>query len=167
MINNKEMQTKGKKIYNSDNYTDSSNEEKEKIEKEIKKLNDEKEEIEKDIKNLNDKKYKIENEIEQKKSTLKKNDIINKKNEIRKKNKTQKNKKSDEINTQKKIITKEQIISLFKKNIKGKEHVKNDNYDGEEGHWLETLMNLKPNSNNSPDIGGYEMKKKFKKNIIW
>jgi hypothetical protein len=63
-----------------------------------------------------------------------------------------------------KILTKEQIILLFKKNIKGKKYKNNKNkHDGKEGQWLEKLMNLKPNSNNSPDIGGYEMKKDSKK----
>ena len=92
-----------------------------------------------------------------KKNKDKENDTVDKKD-------TKKINKSNENDTQKEIITKEQIISLFKKNIKGKEYVKNDdNHDGEEGHWLETLMNLTPNSNNAPDIGGYEMKKDSKK----
>jgi hypothetical protein len=77
---------------------------------------------------------------------------------------TKKTKKSNEIDAKKEIITKEQIISLFKENIKGNEHTKNnDDHDGEEGQWLEKLMNLKPNSKNAPDIGGYEMKKDSKK----
>lgn len=59
---------------------------------------------------------------------------------------------------------KQDIIDLFNKNIKGKQYMKTDTaHDGDEGHWLEKLMNLKPNSNNEPDIGGYEMKKESKK----
>ena len=73
-------------------------------------------------------------------------------------------KKDTENNTQKEIITKEQIIAFFKKNIKEKEYTQNnENHDGDEGHWIETLINFKPNSNNAPYIGGYEMKKNSKK----
>jgi hypothetical protein len=54
------------------------------------------------------------------------------------------------------------------KNVKDKEFIKmHEGHDGEEGQWLEKLMNLKLNSNNAPDIGGYEMKKNSKKNFIW
>jgi len=70
------------------------------------------------------------------------------------------NKQNDKNNN----ITKEEIILLFNDNIKGNIYKKNkDTHDGDEGQWLEKLMNLKPNSNNSPDIGGYEMKKDSKK----
>ena len=34
---------------------------------------------------------------------------------------------------------------------------------GDEGHWLEKMMGIKPNSNNEPDIYGYEQKKDSKK----
>lgn len=63
------------------------------------------------------------------------------------------------------IITKNDIINLFKKNVKGKKFEKNpsDKNCGSEGHWLEKLMGLKLNSNNAPDIGGFEMKKYSKK----
>ncbi len=56
---------------------------------------------------------------------------------------------------------KNKIIELFNKNVKGKKYVKDIaiNHCGGEGHWLEKLMNIKPNSKNEPDINGYEMKK--------
>jgi len=61
-------------------------------------------------------------------------------------------------------ITKEQIIILFNQNIKGKIFKKNkNNHDGEEGHWIEQLLYIKPNSKNAPDLGGYEIKKDSKK----
>lgn len=57
-------------------------------------------------------------------------------------------------------ITKDKIIKLFQHNVKGKSYVKSEKEnDGSEGHWLEKLMGLIPNSKNLPDIGGYEMKK--------
>ena len=59
-------------------------------------------------------------------------------------------------------ITKKQIISLFMNNVKGKKHTTNV-CDADEGQWLEKQMKLKPNSNNAPDIGGYEMKKDARK----
>ena len=57
------------------------------------------------------------------------------------------------------------IINKFKENVKGK-HVKGEDPDshcGSEGHALETLMGIKHNSKNEPDILGYEMKKESKK----
>jgi hypothetical protein len=118
--------------------------------KNIKKLIVKVEKIEEKIKKLNVKKYKIENEIEEKILSLMEKDINDK--------------KDTENNTQKEIITKEQIIAFFKKNIKEKEYTQNnENHDGDEGHWIETLINFKPNSNNAPYIGGYEMKKNSKK----
>jgi len=68
--------------------------------------------------------------------------------------------------TKKEPITKEHIINLFRTNIKGKKYEKdndNSNHDGKKGHWLEKLMNIKLNSKNAPDIGGYEMKKESNK----
>lgn len=110
------------------------------ISDEIKKLNDEKNRIEMKIKKLIDKKNKIDRQLS--------NDN---------------DKKYNKIDIQKNM-TKDQIILLFEKNVKGKIYVKNnDDHCGEEGQWLEKLMNLKINSNNSPDIGGYEMKKDSKK----
>lgn len=59
---------------------------------------------------------------------------------------------------------KDKIISLFNTNIKGKKYVKQVGCShGSEGHWLEKCMGIKPNSNNIPDIYGYEMKKDSKK----
>lgn len=54
-----------------------------------------------------------------------------------------------------------EIVERFRKNVKGKEvavdgHTK---HDGREGHWLETMMDIKHNANNAPDLLGYEMKK--------
>jgi hypothetical protein len=53
---------------------------------------------------------------------------------------------------------KKNIISLFEKNIKNKE-ITNIPPGQNEGNWLETQMGIKINSNNAPDIDGYEMKK--------
>lgn len=81
-----------------------------------------------------------------------------------------KNKTKQEDILENKNITKNEIITLFNNNIKGKKYVKEEkSHDGGEGHWLESNMNLKKNSNNAPDIGGYEMKKESKKisNIFW
>lgn len=72
------------------------------------------------------------------------------------------NESKEKFNTDK--ITKKEIIDLFNKNIKGHKFNKTEkSHDGEEGHWLEKLMNLKPNASNTPDLGGYEMKKDSKK----
>lgn len=61
-----------------------------------------------------------------------------------------------------KEITKEEIINLFMTKVKNNKFKKcKSKNNGAEGHWLEKLMNLKINSKNKPDIGGYEMKKKF------
>jgi len=57
---------------------------------------------------------------------------------------------------------KQKIIDLFNKNIKNKDINLNDyniKHNGKEGYWLEKNMNIKHNSNNIPDIYGYEMKK--------
>lgn len=72
----------------------------------------------------------------------------------------------EQIEKQKKneSITKQQIVDLFINNIKGKKYSQHQkNHDGSEGHWIEKLMNLEQNSNNQPDIGGYEMKKNSSK----
>jgi hypothetical protein len=61
-------------------------------------------------------------------------------------------------------VTKNEIIDLFNANVKGKQFIKqNESHDGEEGYWLEKNMNVKINSSNLPDLGGYEMKKDSKK----
>lgn len=64
---------------------------------------------------------------------------------------------------------KQYIIMMFNQNVKGKEiclEEYNKNHCGKEGHWLETKMGLKHNSKNSPDIRGYEMKKKCQKTTL-
>jgi hypothetical protein len=55
------------------------------------------------------------------------------------------------------------IVKLFFNNVKGKTPDvtnQNQNHDGRKGHWLETQMGIKHNSNNDADIYGYEMKNK-------
>ena len=109
----------------------------------LQKLHNDKLKIDNKIKKLSDAKKKIDEEIEEL-------------------NAEKMNQKSTKIDATK--ITKKQIIALFKKNIKGKKYEKmNGTHDGSEGHWLESLMNLKHNSDNAPDIGGYEMKKNSQK----
>ena len=55
---------------------------------------------------------------------------------------------------------KKTIVDLFMNNVKGKKFDKaGKNHCGEEGHWLEKLMFITPNSNNEPDKLGYEQKK--------
>ena len=57
---------------------------------------------------------------------------------------------------------KQMIIDLFNSNIKGlkpPDKPKGYKHDGYEGHWLEDKMGIKHNSNNLPDLYGYEMKK--------
>jgi len=52
------------------------------------------------------------------------------------------------------------IVVLFFTKVKGREFSgKPDKHCGKEGHWLEDRMGIKHNSNNGPDIYGYEMKK--------
>ena len=56
------------------------------------------------------------------------------------------------------------IINKFRENVKGKNiDVRPRLHCGSEGHELETLMDIKHNSKNEPDIRGYEMKKESKK----
>lgn len=51
------------------------------------------------------------------------------------------------------------IIELFMDNVKGKRpEVTGNRHHGSHGHWLEKQMGIKPNSSNSTDILGYEMK---------
>lgn len=56
---------------------------------------------------------------------------------------------------------KEIILELFNKKVRGKKFDKdvNNSHCGSEGHWLENLMGILPNSYNEADILGYEMKK--------
>ncbi len=105
----------------------------------------------------------IENEVETKenekvKEESKENDKENEENE---------NIENDDIDDLISGVTKlsidkeadkKKIIELFRNNVKGKK-IDNKKYDGNEGHELEKLMGIKQNSNNSPDIFGYEMKK--------
>lgn len=53
----------------------------------------------------------------------------------------------------------ENIIKLFYSNVKGAIFEKKTKHDGEEGHFLESLFNIKRNSSPFPDIYGYELKK--------
>lgn len=69
-----------------------------------------------------------------------------------------------ELNNDKNII-----INKFMNNVKGKD-IKETNFPlfpnkhcGREGYWLETQMGIVHNSNNEPDILGYEMKKSSSK----
>lgn len=56
------------------------------------------------------------------------------------------------------------IISTFIEKVKGKPITKkNSKHCGDQGYWLETQMGIPHNSNNEPDIGGFEMKKKASK----
>lgn len=64
------------------------------------------------------------------------------------------------------IDCKQEIIDMFckyVKNITVNLEGLNGKHCGKEGHWLENQMNIKHNSNNKPDIHGYEMKKNSKK----
>ena len=57
---------------------------------------------------------------------------------------------------------KQAIITRFYTHVKGIPIIietQNEKHCGKEGHWLETQMGVKHNSNNEPDIYGYEMKK--------
>jgi hypothetical protein len=66
-------------------------------------------------------------------------------------------------------INKNEIIKIFNANVKGIEIClknENKNHCGKEGHWLETKMGIKHNSNNTPDIYGYEMKKSSAKTTL-
>lgn len=56
---------------------------------------------------------------------------------------------------------KEKIIELFRANVLGRRSdisSSNAKHDGAAGHWLERRMNVLPNSDNAPDLLGYEMK---------
>jgi hypothetical protein len=59
------------------------------------------------------------------------------------------------------MTDKEKIISLFLTNVKGKRPGSlnsNQDHDGKDGHWLERQMGIKANTNNAPDLFGFEMK---------
>lgn len=61
---------------------------------------------------------------------------------------------------------KRNIITIFNNNVKNIDinlERYNRNHCGKEGHWLERRMGITPNSNNVPDIDGYEMKKYSRK----
>lgn len=73
--------------------------------------------------------------------------------------KTEGDARRDEKEEEKECDDKMKIVDMFKKNVKGKSYDKKGNHDGEEGHWLEEQMGIKHNSNNEPDLLGYEMKK--------
>jgi hypothetical protein len=80
------------------------------------------------------------------------NDLLNFLNNLFNKILLNKSIKNDKTN-------KEKIIDLFNKYIKGNKISANIEHHGKEGHWLETQMRIPHNSNNKPDIFGYEMKK--------
>ena len=51
------------------------------------------------------------------------------------------------------------IIQIFNYNVKGKSCPTSKSiFNGSEGHWLEKKMGVVPNSDNKPDLLGYEMK---------
>jgi len=59
---------------------------------------------------------------------------------------------------------KQEIIKLFLAKVKGRSPVAVGNaaHDGKYGHWLEQQMGIARNSDNLPDIFGYEMKNQTK-----
>ena len=68
------------------------------------------------------------------------------------------------IDNYKSVDFKKELIRKFNEKIKEKKFIKNKIEPcGDEGHWLEKMMGIKPNSNNEPDIYGYEQKKDSKK----
>lgn len=58
---------------------------------------------------------------------------------------------------------KQKIIDLFSKNIKGKKYKQDKLVCGDEGFWIEKKLGILQNSNNAPDLYGYEIKKKSPK----
>jgi len=107
-------------------------------------------------------KNKSENKLEDK-SENKLEDKEENKLEDKEENKLE-NKEENKLEN--KEENKEEIIKIFKEKIKGKK-IEITNYNskhcGKEGHWLEKGMGIKHNSNNEPDLFGYEMKKEAKK----
>ena len=62
--------------------------------------------------------------------------------------------------------SKEIIIEKFNTHVRNKKFIKSGgkkHHDGAEGHWLEKQMGIAPNSDNAPDLLGYEQKKYSKK----
>lgn len=60
-------------------------------------------------------------------------------------------------------VIKEKIVKLFNNNVRDKiPNVKSSNskHSGKYGHWLEAQMGIARNSDNKPDLLGYEMKNK-------
>ena len=56
------------------------------------------------------------------------------------------------------------IIDKFRRNVKGKQFIKTEHHNhSSEGHWLENQMGILANSDNAPDLLGYEQKKSSKK----
>ncbi len=52
------------------------------------------------------------------------------------------------------------IIDLFNKNLKGQKYnVSLKKHHGSEGHFIEKMLDLKPNNHNVSDIYGFEIKK--------
>ena len=54
---------------------------------------------------------------------------------------------------------KKEIMKIFEKNLKGKKYVKNSNYCGSEGIFVEKSFGILTNGNNVPDYKGFEFKK--------
>lgn len=62
------------------------------------------------------------------------------------------------------------ITGIFNTNLKGKKFNPvgfNANHDGREGHWVERQLGVKANSENKPDILGFEVKKEAKSKITF
>jgi hypothetical protein len=53
------------------------------------------------------------------------------------------------------------IIERFEKNLRGRKFhrsTNNDGHDGSEGHWVESMMEVRRNNSNRPDLEGFELK---------
>ncbi len=59
--------------------------------------------------------------------------------------------------------SKDKIVELFTKNVRNKRPNLQKKHCGSEGHWLEKQFGVTPNSSNTPDILGYEIKKESRK----
>ncbi len=62
---------------------------------------------------------------------------------------------------QERELAKQRIKTLFDKNVRGRDpsqHRGASSHDGSDGHWLQIQFGLKADSNNAPDIFGFELK---------
>lgn len=68
---------------------------------------------------------------------------------------------ADKVYTKEEMMTSmKNIINIFDTKIKGTmPSTVNSDHDGCGGHYLEKMMDISHNASNSPDIGGFEMKK--------